>query len=103
MRKKSDWVALALGVGMIPVCSELTCYYYSVFLILGFLWAEERAVGIALLLLSALTCLLSQVRPMEDESFYWISIAVLLFFAFACVAIGRARKPPEALPAPVRA
>jgi len=95
VRKRADWVALALGVGMIPVCSELTCYYYSVFLILGFLWAEQRAVGIALLFLSAFTCLASQVRPMEDESFYWISIAVLLFFAFAAVVIGRARKEPE--------
>ena len=100
VRKRADWLALCLGVGMIPIASELTCYYYSIFLIFGFLWLQRRFIGIALLALSAFTCLMANLRGQEDEQFFWISIAVTLFSALAALAVGRGRQQLEE---PVRA
>ncbi len=86
-RGKPDWIALALGAGLVPIASELTCYYYSFFLLFGFLWQRQRAIGVALLSLSALTCAIAGILGMEDEQFFWISILVVLFAAGSAVLI----------------
>src|SRR5262249_52463825 len=63
--KQEDWAALALGVGMIPVATELTCYYYSFLLLFGVLWRRREPVGVGLLALAALTCAVTGI-------WYWI-------------------------------
>jgi hypothetical protein len=32
VQRQPDWVALVLGIGLIPFCTELTCYYYGILL-----------------------------------------------------------------------
>jgi len=87
VRGKPDWVALALGAGLVPVATELTCYYYSFFLIFGFLWQRQKLIGVGLLSLSAMTCAIAGLRGMEDEQFFFISILVLLFAAGAALLV----------------
>jgi hypothetical protein len=77
-----DWVALVLGVGLIPFATNLGCYYYSVFLVYGLLWdrARER-VALPLSALAAVTCLLPYWSSWYDEVFAAMSAAILVFVA----------------------
>src|SRR5262249_47093818 len=53
--KTEDWVALCLGVGMIPIATELTCYYYSICLAFGLLYSKREELGAGAVVLSALS------------------------------------------------
>jgi hypothetical protein len=88
--KQEDWVALALGVGMIPVASELTCYYYSFGLAFGFLYLKRPWAGAAACLLGAVSCAITAV-PMwawDDERYTWISLAYFLFIIGITAVMG---------------
>jgi hypothetical protein len=50
--EQDDWVALVLGTALVPVATELTCYYYSVFLLFALLWRKWDWSGAALCALS---------------------------------------------------
>src|SRR5262249_13797781 len=77
--KTDDWVALCLGVGLIPIATELTCYYYSFGLAFGLLWLKREELGIGALLLSALSCLIPAVWTWDDERYTWISLVYVAF------------------------
>ena len=77
------WLAAALGVGLIPFVSELTCYYYTFLIAFASLHARHREVGLWLLAL----CLFTQVTawaPLKwmsrwpDEQYTAMSIATLV-------------------------
>ena len=97
VEKHEDWVALSLGIGLIPVAAELTCYYYSVMLGLGFLYAKREGEGVAagLLWVSALTCLLPGIFWWDDDAFTWISLVIVLYVAAAAAYMGAVQTAPQ--------
>jgi hypothetical protein len=81
VRDQDDWVALALGTGLIPLTTELTSYYYSVLLVFGFLWLRDRWIGVGLCLVAAATGLVAAAltTEMEDDIYAVISAVIVLF------------------------
>lgn len=76
-RRQEIWVASIIGISLIPVMTELTCYYYSIFLALGFLSLKRPVLGIALSLVSWLSYVFSYYWTRYDDGFVWISLLYL--------------------------
>ena len=81
-RRPEPWIAAALGVLFLPFAVELTSYYYAFLLVPALLWTEKRSAGIALLLLSAFSQLVSLgpwlgLPTWRDEQYTLISLATL--------------------------
>jgi hypothetical protein len=91
VRGEEPWAALALGVGAIPVFADLTCYYYSVLAVMGFLWLKERAAGLLLVAFSFLTGLTALVVKTDDVTYAIVS-ALLLAFVVASWSLFARRK-----------
>jgi hypothetical protein len=98
--READWVALALGVGMIPIATELTCYYYSVMLGFALLWARREEIGVATCVTSALTCLIPSLIWWDDVRFTVVSgvMVALVVAATAWMAIARRDEALRAAP-----
>jgi hypothetical protein len=96
VKNEEDWVAAVLAVGLVPVATELTCYYYSVLLAFGFLWTRRESIGVGLCALAALTCLIATLFDWNDEQYTAMSVATLAFVAFATAPFLRSPAPgPE--------
>jgi hypothetical protein len=85
--EQEDWVALVLGTALVPVATELTCYYYSVFLLFAFLWRKWEWSGAALCALSALLLLIPVIVRGADDAYTALSVATLLYVATVTGAI----------------
>ena len=81
--QQEDWVAAALGIGLIPIAAELTGYYYAVLLGMGLLWTRRESVGAALCGLSALGWGIANRWHFYDEIYTWISLAAVAFVLLA--------------------
>jgi hypothetical protein len=75
-----DWVALALGVGMIVMAADLTSYYYSFGLAFGLLHSKRAWTGVLTCLLGSVPCLLAATPwwAWDDERYTWLSLAYVL-------------------------
>jgi hypothetical protein len=94
--KQPEWVAVVLGVGLVPVASELTCYYLAILVAFALLWSRHPPVGAALVGLSAAGWLLTERFLFYDEIFTWISLATVGFILFATLWVWRvATAEPE--------
>jgi hypothetical protein len=93
-RGREDWVAATLGVALVPVCVEVSCYYHAILLALGLLHERSRGAGVALCGYSALSWAIVALWPRYDEHYTWLSAAaVLLALWFAGrFAVGRLRR-----------
>jgi hypothetical protein len=85
-RHVEPWVAAALGVTLIPVGVELTCYYYAFIIGVGVLWKEREEVGRWLLFLTGYTqfAAWAPLRGMPnwlDEQYTYMSLATVAVFA----------------------
>jgi hypothetical protein len=85
-RYASPWVAAALGVTIIPVGVELTCYYYAFVIAVAVLWTEREEVGRWLLFLTGFTqfAAWAPLRGMAtwlDEQYTLMSVATIAVFA----------------------
>ena len=89
--RQETWVAAALGVGLIPVLTELTSYYYAFLLAFAFLWTRRESIGVALAGLSALSWGMVEVWHFYDDVFARLSIAVVLFVTYATALMARTR------------
>ncbi len=89
VRRQPDWVAAVLGVGLIPVLGDVSCYYYSVLLAFGFIAMAHPPVGIALVGLAALTWWIQAFPWLNDTRYAAVSAAVLAFVALAGVCVWR--------------
>ena len=67
-----EWAALGLGVGAIPIATQLTCYYQAALFGLALLVARSEMVGVALCLLAAATQWLWFSLPYSDVKFVWM-------------------------------
>lgn len=78
VQREPDWSAACLGVGLIVVAVNLTCYYYGFLLAYGLLWNRAKLPGIFVTGLASLSCALAFVTPRHDEQFTAISLAAAL-------------------------
>ena len=77
-RHQPDWVALCAGALLVPLATELTCYYYSIMLIAGLLCQRGLwSCGAVLLLLSAITGALPMLGLWYDELYTLMSVMVV--------------------------
>ena len=83
---RRPWMALVLGVGLLPFGVELTCYYYAFFLLYGFLAQNWPWAGAALCAVSFLTWVPPAILEMQDESYLLTSLIVVLFVTGATVS-----------------
>ena len=79
VQRSDDWVALVLGVTLIPVGLQLTCYYYGILLVFGFLSGSNRWIGLSLLLLSAVSGLAPALLDFSDDVYAFLSLLALMF------------------------
>jgi hypothetical protein len=86
------WVAATLGIGLVPVATELTSYYYAILLGFGFLWTRREAIGVALVGIAALSWAMVEAWHFYDVVFARLSLAVVCFVAAATALLARGAK-----------
>jgi hypothetical protein len=89
LRVQPEWAALALGVGAIPIATQLTCYYQAALLGLAVLVVLDGTIGIALCLLAAATQGIWFMLPYSDVPYVWMSLAELLCVFFVTWVAGQ--------------
>ena len=99
VRGREDWQAAALSVGLIPMATELTCYYMSALLGLALLFrpgSGRAALAVAgLLLYGAATWVMSTLWGWYDEQFTWLSLATVAVVVWVTWILGSARPKPQ--------
>ncbi len=101
VRGQPDWVAVVLAAGLVPIATELTCYYSAVLVVFALLWERQPAVGLALVALSALGWGLVEGFHFFDEIFTWLSLATVAFVVFATACVWRGAERPSPAPGPI--
>jgi len=89
---EEDWVVGALGIGLVTMAAELTCYYSAGLLAFGLLWPRRPSIGIALCGLSAAGWWIVGSGRGYDEIFTGISLASVLFILWATVLLKQGRE-----------
>ncbi len=100
VRSQQDWTALVLGIGTIPISTELTSYYYSILLGFALLWPRYQFVGIGLALTSFACGVTPAMLREDDERYTAISGIMVLFVigATALIALSRSTERRSAVP-----
>lgn len=78
VRQQPYWVALILGVGLIPILADLSCYYYGILLVYGLLWERYPWAGVGLVALSLFTLSVSGLSTSE-LTYAAVSAGVVLY------------------------
>ena len=86
VRREEEWAAAVLGLGLVPVALELTCYYWAALAAYALLWERHPWVGAALCALSAAGWWIAGRLLFYDEIFPWLSLATVAFVVFATAA-----------------
>jgi hypothetical protein len=100
--EQDDWVALVLGTALVPVATELTCYYYSVFLLFALLWRKWEWSGAALCALSTVSLLIPVIFRGADDAFTAQSVVTLLYVATVTGALLLASRTTETILSGIR-
>jgi len=93
VRNAEDWVALTLGVAVIPILADLASYYYSVLLALACLWPRLPIAGIALALASFASAVVPALLVAEDERYMAISLVSVALAAIVIASMALRRRP----------
>jgi len=86
VRNAKDWVALVMGVGLIPVALQLTCYYYAIFSLLGLLRARSKWIGPTLCGLAAASIVAASLSR-SDEDVYTIESALVVLYVIGLIVV----------------
>jgi hypothetical protein len=86
VRNAEDWVALVMGIALIPVALQLGCYYYAVFSLLGLLWARSKWIGPTLCGLAAASIVAASLSR-SDENVYTIESALVVLYAIGLIVV----------------
>jgi hypothetical protein len=89
--RQPDWVMGVLGLGLITIAGELTCYYSAGLLAFGLFWPRRPSLAVALCGLSAAGWWIADSGRGWDEVFTAISLASVLFVGWATWLIGTSR------------
>jgi hypothetical protein len=76
-RSKEAWLVAAAAAGLIPITTELTCYYYAFLLVLALLTAERDEIGIMFVGLSLVSCIVPAFLVWDEDTYALLSLAVL--------------------------
>ena len=101
VRNQPYWIALVLGVGLIPMVADITCYYYGILLVYGFLTDRYPWIGAGLLGLSAFTLMAAPLADTEEVRYTVISLGIVLYVFTVTAAVawsGRAVRHRVAAP-----
>jgi hypothetical protein len=79
VRDQPYWIALILGVGLIPVVSDIACYYYGILLVYGLLWDRYPWAGVGLTALSVFTLFAGELSRTEEIRYIVISAGILVY------------------------
>jgi hypothetical protein len=90
--REPDWVVGVLGMGLVFMAAELTCYYSAGLLAFGLLWPRRPSIAIALCVLSAAGWWIAGSGRGWDEVFTGISLASVLFIVWATTLLARRRE-----------
>jgi len=86
-RTKLLWVGLALSAPIVVCLTNVTCYYYSFWMVVGALVIARRQIGPPLLVASGV----SQILLYAPNGYYWVddryNAQSYLFFALAMVVL----------------
>ena len=87
VRRVEPWEAAAMGVAMIPVGVELTCYYYAFIIGVALLYEKREDVGWWLLMLTAFTQFVAWapvpgMAKWLDEQYTTMSVATVGVFCY---------------------
>jgi hypothetical protein len=88
-REMEWWVLAAFGFGVIPIATELTCYYFSFLTAAAFLWEKRPPIAIGLLVLAGFGHIVTMSTYYYDTRYFCQSIAVILFVLWATWTYGR--------------
>ncbi|MEW6746186.1 MAG: hypothetical protein AB1486_25885 [Planctomycetota bacterium] len=80
-RDQPPWAAAILGVGLIPVVADLSCYYYAILLLFAMLVAAGRAIAVMLCGLAAATSLVVACVEYSEATYGLMSGGLLVFLA----------------------
>ncbi|MEE2677164.1 MAG: hypothetical protein VX546_01165 [Myxococcota bacterium] len=104
VQRQPLWVAVVLGVGLVPVTAELAGYYSAILAVFALLWSRFPWVGAGLVGLSAAGWGLVECFHFFDSTLSWIGLAAALFALFATLHVywtGPVADPtPSTEPAP---
>ncbi|MFJ9752778.1 glycosyltransferase 87 family protein [Streptomyces chartreusis] len=97
------WVAAALSVAVLPVVTDLLCYYYMIIIVLVLLWRTRPQIALWLMGLCAATQFigLAPIPGMStwyDQQFTLISALTVAVFAVLLWLYIRASQPPHTDP-----
>ena len=90
VRRQPLWVAVALGAGLVPIATELTCYYGALLSVLALVWERARWVAPALVGLSAVGWALVDTLHFFDPIFTAQSLLTCLVVVGIWIGLGRA-------------
>jgi hypothetical protein len=90
VQRQPLWVAVVLGAGLIPVATELTCYYSALLVVYALLWERAPWAGAGLVALSAAGWLSVELLHFFDPIFTAVSLLTVLYVVGVGVALGRA-------------
>ena len=93
--REPDWAAACLGAGLIPIASELTCYYYGFLLTYGLLWQRRKMPALLATALAGLTCLLSLEIAWNDDHFAAMSLATYVTIVLVTYQAAFGRRVPH--------
>ena len=99
VRREEDWVAAILGAALIPFAVELTGYYYALFAIFAFLALRREWIGVALCALPLVFDAFRRVFSVPVDTpatYFWSSIAVLVFAAWVLGLFARGASRDDA-------
>lgn len=88
LRHTEDWIALVVGVAMLPIATDLSNYYYSVLLLFAFLWPVDPLIGLGLAGVSLLTDVTSVLITMPDDRSVVNSLALILLSVWVTYRVG---------------
>ena len=92
--RQPHWIGGALGVGFVPILTELGSYYFSVLVVFALLWTVREAVGVALLAFAAASWTIGSWQQAPDVLTMRTSLGIVLLVIFTALAFLR----PEAAP-----
>lgn len=94
LRGREDWVAAVLGVGLIPMTSALSNYYYGILLLMALLACRDLRYGAALCALAALTRSVPLFWHLFDEMYAAVSALVCAAVVLVTWQVAREPLPP---------
>ena len=79
VQEQDDWVTLVLGTALIPVATELTCYYYAILAVFGLLWRRYPTSGALLTGLAAVSSIVPAFLSFDDDVYVMLSVLTLIY------------------------